>query len=56
VRETTDAYEIKPGRWVVDAEVSLPDDADPGVYAYELEFEGAGVSFEKRLTFVVRPR
>lgn len=56
VRETTEAYEIKPGRWVVDAEVSLPDGADPGIYAYEIDFDSRAVRFEKRLTFVVRPR
>jgi hypothetical protein len=56
VRETTEAYELKPGRWVVDAEVQLPSDAEPGVYAYEVAFESAPVGFEKRLTFVVQSR
>lgn len=56
VRETTDAYEIKPGRWVVDAEVSLPENAEPGIYAYELEFKGTRLSFEKSLTFLVQAR
>ena len=56
LREATDSYEIKPGRWVVDAEVSLPPDAEPGVYAYEIGFQGSGVRFEKRLTFIVRGR
>jgi hypothetical protein len=56
VRETTEAYEIKPGRWIVDAEVSLPENAEPGIYAYEVGFKGAALSFEKSLTFVVRPR
>jgi hypothetical protein len=56
VRETRDAYEIRPGRWVVDAEVSLPDDAEPGVYAYEIAFQGQALNFRKSLTFVVGPR
>jgi hypothetical protein len=56
VRETTEDYELKPGRWVVDAEVQLPDDAEPGVYAYEVAFHSADVGFEKRLTFVVQSR
>ncbi len=55
VRETTEAYELKPGRWVVDAEVTLPASADPGVYAYELHFESDSVRFDERLTFVVSP-
>jgi hypothetical protein len=54
VRETTQAYEIKPGRWVVDAEVNLPDDAEPGVYAFEVAFKSATLKFEKHLTFIVR--
>lgn len=54
VRETTEDYEIKPGRWVVDAEVTLPSDAGAGVYAYEISFVGGAVHFEKSLTFVVR--
>ena len=56
VRETTEAYEIKPGRWIVDAEVTLPENAEPGIYAYEMAFSGAALSFEKSLTFVVRAR
>ena len=53
VRERTEAYEIKPGRWIVDAEVTLPSAAEAGVYAYELEFTGGGLNFSKSLTFVV---
>ncbi len=56
VRETTQAYEIKPGRWILDAEVTLPEDAQPGIYAYEMDFESAALSFEKSLTFVVRAK
>jgi hypothetical protein len=56
VRETTEAYEIKPGRWILDAEVTLPEDAQPGIYAYEMDFKGAALHFEKRLTFVVRAK
>ena len=54
VRETTDTYDLKPGRWIVDAEVQLPADAQPGIYAYEVAFESSRVEFEKRLTFVVQ--
>ena len=54
VRERTEAYEIKPGRWVVDAEVSLPNTAEAGVYAYEIEFSSGDLHFAESLTFVVR--
>lgn len=51
----TDAnYEIKPGRWVIDAFVEIPADAEPGVYAYEVAFSGKGLSFNKSLTFLVK--
>ncbi|MBW2267547.1 MAG: hypothetical protein JRH16_03135 [Deltaproteobacteria bacterium] len=53
VQERTEAYEIKPGRWVVDSEITLPSAAEPGVYAYEVEFRGDGLRFTKSLTFVV---
>ena len=56
VRETTEAYEPKPGRWIVDAEVGLPETAEPGVYAYEIRFESGAVTFERQLTFVVLAR
>ena len=56
VRAVTEAYELKPGRWVVDAEIMLPEDAEPGVYAYEVAFASDRVSFEKSLTFVVKRR
>ncbi|MDH3212828.1 MAG: hypothetical protein OEM05_10120 [Myxococcales bacterium] len=54
VQETDARYEIKPGRWVVDSFVRLPEQAEPGIYAYEVEFDGNRIDFDKRLTFVVR--
>lgn len=56
VEKTDPIYEIKPGRWVVDAIVHLPEEAALGVYAYELEFSSNQVRFEKSLTFVVVAR
>ena len=47
-------WDLKPGRWVVDAMVALPENAEPGIYSYELQFESTPVAFEKSLTFVVR--
>lgn len=54
--DTQPAWDLKPGRWVVDATVALPEDAEPGIYTYELQFESEPVTFDKRLTFVVRER
>lgn len=54
--ETREHFEIRPGRWVLDAFIELPPDAEPGVYAYELRFEGANVAFDQSWTFAVEPR
>jgi len=54
--ETRERFEIRPGRWVLDAFVELPPDAEPGVYAYELRFEGPSVALERSWSFVVEPR
>ena len=56
VQQTDTLYEIKPGRWVVDAIVHLPEQAESGIYAYELEFDSDPLAFEKSLTFVVVAR
>ncbi len=56
VEQTDPLYEIKPGRWVVDAVVHLPSEAERGIYAYELEFESSQLEFDKSLTFVVEAR
>jgi hypothetical protein len=55
-REARERFEIRPGRWVLDAFVELPTDAEPGVYAYELRFEGPSLAFEETSSFVVEPR
>ena len=36
--------------------VEIPEDAEPGVYAYEVEFSGKGLAFDKSLTFLVKER
>ena len=56
VQETDTLYEIKPGRWVVDAIVHLPEQAESGIYAYEFEFDSDPLTFKKSLTFVVVAR
>jgi hypothetical protein len=55
-RETRERFEIRPGRWIQDAFIELPPDAEAGVYAYELRFDAPDVSFERSWTFVVDPR
>jgi hypothetical protein len=54
VVETQPDWDLKPGRWIVDALVALPENAEPGIYSYELKFVSPRVAFDKSLTFVVR--
>jgi hypothetical protein len=49
-------FELRPGRWVLDAFIEVPSGAAPGVYAYEIRFEGGAVDFDQRHTFVVEER
>lgn len=53
VIERIDDYELKPGRWVIDAFIALPADAETGVYALELAFISDALSFEESITFAI---
>jgi hypothetical protein len=46
-------FEIKPGRWRVDAFVRLPEAAESGVYALEIHFQQGRVRMDESLTFGV---
>jgi hypothetical protein len=53
-RNVNDAFEIKPGRWVVDSFFTLPADSPLGVYALEVIFEAPnGMAHKKVRSFVV---
>ncbi|MDX1649522.1 MAG: hypothetical protein R3263_06680 [Myxococcota bacterium] len=54
-RERLEPFELKPGRWIVDAFVRLPEDAEAGIYALEVVFEGGSVRVDERITFGVEP-
>jgi len=49
----SERYELKPGRWVVDSFVQLPESAEPGIYSFELDFDSRAVDFERGLSFLV---
>jgi len=53
VSESEPAWEFKPGRWIVDAFVSVPEQAEAGIYSMELAFESPALSFEESRTFLV---
>lgn len=53
VRDRDAQYELRPGRWIVDATVEIPDAASDGVYAIEVVFESKAVRFRDEKTFAV---
>jgi hypothetical protein len=53
VEDRKPSYDLKPGRWVVDTFVRLPQSAETGVYAMEFAFQSDRVSFARSLTFAV---
>ncbi len=53
VHEHQPVYELKPGRWVVDAFVTVPEHAETGVYSMELDFDSESLHFEERRSFAV---
>ena len=53
-RSINDAFELKPGRWVVDSFLTLPGDSPLGVYALEVSFDAPnGLGHKKVRRFVV---
>jgi hypothetical protein len=53
-RNVNDAFELKPGRWVVDSFFTLPTNSPLGVYALEVGFEApTGQAHKKVRSFVV---
>lgn len=48
-----EAHDLKPGRWVVDVFLDLPETAQVGVYALNIQFESPQIRFDRALTFAV---
>jgi len=46
-------HDLLPGRWVLDAFVTLPNDLKPGIYALQAEFKSKKGNFEAKSTFLV---
>ena len=53
LRESDPAYDLRPGRWIVDVFVTVPSTAADGLYALELDFKSANVKFSRSETFAV---
>jgi hypothetical protein len=53
LREPDPAYDLRPGRWVIDVFITVPPSASEGLYALELEFKSPNVKFSRSETFAV---
>jgi hypothetical protein len=53
MRERQPRYELKPGRWIVDATIEIPEAAKTGVYAIEVDFAGPAVRLRAERAFAV---
>lgn len=45
--------EMKPGKWRVDSIITIPPQADAGVYSIKAEFRSKKVSFDRSVSFIV---
>ena len=52
-QDREERFEVRPGRWAVDSFIRLPESAQEGIYALELEFDSRSVDFEQTATFGV---
>jgi len=53
LKETDAAYDLRPGRWVIDVFVTVPPSAAAGLYALEVDFKSPNVKFNRAETFAV---
>ncbi len=54
--DKTPEFELKPGKWAVDAFIRVPPEAKPGVYFLEVFFKASKFTFKKGQNFVVKAK
>jgi hypothetical protein len=47
-------YQLKPGKWSVDAFITVSPKAKPGFYTVQLSFRGGRINFEKTTDLIVK--
>ena len=52
-RDTVDDFAVKPGAWVIDSTIVIPENAEPGIYGLEVSFGGRSAQFKNEISFVV---
>lgn len=50
-----DTFPVETGKWVVDTDISVPKDAEPGVYSIEATLAAKNVTIQGRINFTVQP-
>jgi hypothetical protein len=50
-----DTFPVETGKWIVDTDIAVPKDAEPGVYSLEATLAAKGVTIQDRLNFIVQP-
>ena len=56
VTDVVPDYPLRPGRWVVNTQITVPPSAPAGAYGVRLDFAAPGrVSFDGATNMVVRP-
>jgi hypothetical protein len=52
---TDDTFPVETGQWIVDTDIAVPKDADPGLYNLEATLTAKGVTIQDRLNITVQP-
>ena len=50
-----DTFPVETGKWIVDTDIAVPKDAEPGVYSLEATLAAKGATIQDRLNFTVQP-
>ena len=50
-----DTFPVETGKWIVDTDIAVPKDAEPGVYTLEATLAAKGITIQDRLNFTVQP-
>lgn len=50
-----DTFPVETGKWIIDTDIAVPKDAEPGVYTLEGFLAVKGVTIQDRLDLTVQP-
>ena len=50
-----DTFPVETGKCIIDTDIAVPKDAEPGVYSLEATLAAKGMTIQDRLSFTVQP-